>query len=185
VNDEIGCAELSGILRRRGALVLAFFAACWATAGASGLSAVPGAHAAVIALTVVVTLAAVLAAGRAGSRSPRRPLLLPAGWNRSVALVNLGQLAVIGVLVPLLLVAGVPQVVAPAVCLVVGLHFLPLARLFGQPQYRWTGVLLIMVASAGLGCLAAGVGAGIVLSTVGFGAAIVLWVTSLDVALRG
>jgi hypothetical protein len=36
--------------------------------------------------------------------------------------------------------------IAPLVCLIVGIHFLPLARTFAVPAYNWTGGGLIAVA---------------------------------------
>ncbi|WP_244501049.1 hypothetical protein [Streptomyces sp. TP-A0874] len=70
-------------------------------------------------------------------------------------------------------------------CLVVGLHFLPLARSFAQPQYWWTGGSLMTLALVGALALADGSDPANVRTLVGFGAAAVLWSTALHVARRG
>ena len=77
------------------------------------------------------------------------------------------------------------MLIPPVVCLIVGAHFFPLARLFDQPQYWWTGASLSIVAAAGFITLAAGAGAEVSRVVVGLGAAITLWGTSLHVARRG
>src|SRR5699024_12520005 len=72
----------------------------------------------------------------------------------------------------------------PVVCLIVGLHFLPLARLYDQPQYRWTAGLLILAAVIGLGAVLWGAEAETVLGGVGFAAAMTLWASAVHVAIR-
>ena len=99
-------------------------------------------------------------------------------------LIGVAQAVVIGVLVILLLRTGNDAWLPPAVCMVVGLHFLPLAQVLAQPQYWWTGVMLCGVALAGSLTLL-DVPAGISQAVVGCGAATVLWVTSVHLAGRG
>lgn len=107
---------------------------------------------------------------------------LPPRWRRGVGLVNGIQTVAIVATVAGLVAAGAPQFVMPVVCLIVGVHFLPLRRLFDQPQYRWTGVALIVVAVAGLGGLGdPALSRGIV----GLGAAATLWATAAHLAVRG
>ncbi|MFF7443361.1 DUF7010 family protein [Streptomyces sp. NPDC008122] len=81
--------------------------------------------------------------------------------------------------------SGRPELIPVGICLVVGLHFFPLARLFDQRRYRWAAILLTAVALAGLAVLAAGAGSETVRAVVGLGAALVLWGTSFHVVLRG
>ncbi|WP_223189539.1 hypothetical protein [Streptomyces sp. TRM68416] len=71
------------------------------------------------------------------------------------------------------------------VALVVGLHFFPLARLYDQWQYRWTAVLLTVVAVVGLVLHAVGRSDESVRVVVGLASAAVLWGSAYHVALRG
>jgi hypothetical protein len=176
--------ELSRNLRRRGALILAVAGLAWVSAGTSGIAVSGAGRVATVAGVVAVTLAAIGLAVRSGSRpAPRR--VLPAGWRRRAGLVNLGEVAAIAVAVVVLVAAGGPALVPAVVCLILGLHLVPLARLFGQRQYRWAGVLLCLAAVAGLAVYAAGSSGAVSRSVVGLAAAAVLWGTSLHVAIRG
>ena len=96
----------------------------------------------------------------------------------------MAQAATIGVTAAALILGGQPTLVPPAVCLVVGLHFLPLARLFDQPEFRWTGSGLCLVALVS-GALHLWGSASVAVVAAGFGAAAVLWTTSLRVAFAG
>ena len=172
--------------RQRGALILALFALLWAVAGASGMTSSGAAATVVRVAAVVMTAVAVLLAVRSGSSSTaQRPRQLPAGWYRRVGLVNVAQAVASVLAVAILIAAGAPMLIPPVVCLIVGAHFFPLARLFDQPQYWWTGASLSIVAAAGFITLAAGAGAEVSRVVVGLGAAITLWGTSLHVARRG
>lgn len=68
---------------------------------------------------------------------------------------------------------GRRDLIAPAVAIIVGVHFLPLARWFPAPIYYLTAALLVAVGMAGAGVqnLPARV------LTVGIGAAAVLWLS--------
>ncbi|MFD0773777.1 DUF7010 family protein [Streptomonospora algeriensis] len=176
------CRELDRNLRRRGAFVLAFFALMWALAGASGLGrAVPAVAAGAVAVSAAVVVLA-YRYGYAGDRQRERRL--PHGWGRSVGVVNIAQAAAIAAAVLLLVNTGSTLLLPPVVCLIVGLHFFPLARLYDQRQYHWTGVLLTAVAAAGFGGATWGAGTQAVLSAVGFAAALVLWASAVHVAVR-
>lgn len=173
-------------LRRRGALILALFALVWAAAGASGVASAGGASTLVGAVAVALTAVAVVYAVRSGAPGVvQRPRRLPDQWYRRVGRVNLAQFAGIVVAVAVLAWAGAPAFVPPVVCLIVGAHFFPLARLFDQPQYRWTGAGLTVVAAAGLVGLATGASMEAARAVVGIGAALALWATSVHVARRG
>jgi hypothetical protein len=181
VATEFASEELSRKLRRRGALILAVAGLVWLSAGPSVSGA---ARAATAAGAIAVTLAAIAAGLRSGSLPPptRR---LPVGWSRQVGLVNLGQVAAIAVAVVVLIVVHGTTFIPAVICLIFGLHFLPLARLFGQWQYRWTGALLCAAAIAGIAVYLGGSSGSMSRSVVGLGAAVILWVTSLHVAIRG
>lgn len=181
---EAECRALDHSLRRRGALVLAFFALVWAAAGSSGVTT--GASAvAVGACAVLLTGTVVVLALRRGSdEATARQRRLPERWNHRIGMVNGAQAAGIAVTVLLLVNLNAAFLLPAAVCLVVGLHFFPLARLYDQPQYRWTGVLLILVAVAGVAVSATGGDAASARAWVGLGAAVVLWGSSVHVAVR-
>jgi len=107
---------------------------------------------------------------------------VPADWNRRFDVVGAAvqAVAILSVVVALIVVDQVTLVPA-AECLVMGLHFLPLARLFDQPQYRWTGAALCLVAGLAGSLHLWGRGTAAVVVAAG-GAAVVLWATSLHVA---
>ena len=69
---------------------------------------------------------------------------------------------------------GHPEAVLPAIAVVVGLHFLPLARGLPRPSYYLTGAALIVAGAIGEALPAAQ----IVLFT-GLTAAVILWLTCL------
>ncbi len=80
--------------------------------------------------------------------------------------------------------------IAPAVALIVGIHFLPLARLFRVPAYYLTGALLSVLALIALGALLLGLPlAGSSPYNwslfVGLGATLVLWLTALYITRFG
>ena len=171
-------------LRRRGVLILGTFALGWAMAGSTGpADATTGRvmFAVVAALIVVVTVGAARASWLPLSTRQRRlPQDWPRRYNRILALEIVGIAAVVGIC----LVVSATGAIPAAICLVVGAHFVPLARTFDQPQYRWTAGLLVLVAAAGM-LLAATGHAGAAITTVGFGAALILCGTALHILLRG
>lgn len=80
--------------------------------------------------------------------------------------------------------------IAPATALIVGIHFLPLARLFRVPTYYITGVLLSALALVALLALLLGLTIGGQSPYnwslfVGWGATLVLWLTALSVTRFG
>ncbi|OZM81500.1 hypothetical protein [Pseudonocardia sp. MH-G8] len=169
--------------QRRGVVILAVFGVAWGLVGASGLPAGPGwvlrIAAALVAAGAVVVALRPVPAGRVA-----REAHLPDGWRRGVGLVNGGQFVAIALVVAVFLLLGRPEFVPPLVCLVVGLHFFPLARLFDQPEYTPTAAVLCAVACAGLVVLLAGPGAAPSRVVVGAGAALTLLGTAWYLALR-
>ncbi|MFE5487145.1 DUF7010 family protein [Streptomyces sp. NPDC056527] len=178
------CLALTRNLRRRGAIVLAVFALVWAFAGGSGIAAMP-VSTAVGVVAAVVTIGAVVLAFRGTAGPVTRTVRLPEKWNRGVGLVNVAELVAIFVVIAVSNASGHPEFIPVGICLVVGLHFFPLARLFDQGQYAWTAIFLTAVSLVGLAVLAAGATAETIRTVVGLGAAIVLWASSFHVALRG
>ncbi|MFJ8749527.1 hypothetical protein ACIREO_09345 [Streptomyces sp. NPDC102441] len=181
-DDE--CVALTRTLRRRGVAVLSVFALVWAFAGASGLAA-SGAALAVEIIAVPVTAVAFFLAYRKGAAPSPRMVDLPANWARSVGIVNVVELAAIFAVIAASNASGHPAFIPPAIALVVGLHFLPLARLYDQWQYKGTAVLLSAVAVLGFALIAAGLSDGSVRAAVGLASAVTLWASAYHVAVRG
>ncbi|MFF9349100.1 hypothetical protein [Streptomyces sp. NPDC014734] len=166
-----------------GILILTVFASLWATLG---ISVIPGGMA-VTAASVVLAAGFIAATIFFSLRSqPAEPddrdENAATGNYRSFGLINFAQTVAIFVSLVILGRIGQWALVPPVVCLIVGLHFLPLARTFGEPRYRWAGTLMTAVSLAGILVFAADAGAGAVRAVVGFGAALVLWATALRMA---
>ncbi|MFE5240987.1 MULTISPECIES: hypothetical protein [unclassified Streptomyces] len=178
------CAALTRTLRRRGTVVLSVFALVWAFAGASGLAS-SGAALSVEIAAVPVTVAAVLLAYRKGAAPSPRMVDLPENWARSVGVVNVVELAAIFAVIAASNASGRPGLIPPAIALVVGLHFVPLARLYDQWQYKGTAALLSAVAVAGFVLFAAGLSDGTVRAVVGLASAATLWASAYHVAVKG
>lgn len=186
MTTQAASQQLSQDLRRRGALILGLFALVWAAAGTSGLTTSFGVLVAITIAALLLTGTAVVLAFRfGGGDSVGRTRSLPATWLRDVGRINITQFLAIAATVVILGRVGVPAFIPVVICLVVGLHFLPLARCFGQPQYLWLGGLLIAVAVSGFVALGFGATMEPVRALVGFGAAAVLWGIAFDVAIRG
>ncbi|WP_329420345.1 hypothetical protein OG810_15075 [Streptomyces sp. NBC_01693] len=178
------CVALTRSLRRRGTVVLSVFALVWAFAGASGLAS-SGAALAVEIIAVPVTAAALFLAYRKGAAPSPRPVDLPANWARSVGIVNVVELAAIFGVIAASNASGHPAFIPPAIALVVGLHFFPLARLYDQWQYKGTAVALCAAALLGLVLIAAGLSDGGVRAVAGLASAVTLWASAYHVAVKG
>jgi hypothetical protein len=91
------------------------------------------------------------------------------------------------VVIRLLVIADLQPYVAPAIAVVVGLHFLPLARLFHTPTHYFTAVLLMVAGLGGTVGLSMGVGSGSSRAWdagVDFSSAVVLWGSALLILVR-
>lgn len=97
--------------------------------------------------------------------------------RRSFNLVVLGELAAIAAAVTILVRSGHQQWIPAVICGLVGVHFVPLARLFRVRLYYGTAVALCMVAAATLILGATGAPAPLWHLLPGFGAALALWAT--------
>lgn len=185
--DESDRRNLSGNRPLQGAVIMSVFASMWEVLGISGLGPRLPAPAlfGTAALAVAVAVTAVVLTIRFGMLpGPRRARRAAVNSFQVFGRVNIGQTVAIVAAVMLLGRFDQWVYIPAAVCLVVGAHFLPLARTFAQPQYWWTGGLLMALALVGAVTLGSGDGAnGRVL--LGFGAAFVLWTTALHVARKG
>jgi len=178
-SDGMGGDELRG--RSTGVVVGAVMGVVWAgsTFGALDLAV------AIPMLVAAVAVGAALATGarRLRSAAAALPASVPSGVDlgkvRSrFTLVVAGESAAIAVAVNVLVRSGHPQWIPAAICAAVGVHFVPLARLFRLRVYDATAVALCGVAAATM--IMGGAGAPVVLWRLlpGFGAALALWATS-------
>ncbi len=175
--------DATRVMRRRGALILPLFALVWAAAGVSGIADARLALTAGLVVVAFAAMAIVLALRGGRTSEMARPLDMPEDWNRQLTRVNVFQAVGIGLSIVVLVVVGRPEVIPAVVCLIVGMHFLPLARIFGQEQYTWTGTALFAVSTAGFAALSFADGP-TSRAVVGLGAAASLLVTALQLAAR-
>lgn len=126
-------------------MTLSGFAFAWAAAAGSGLLVEALGWAVIVAGAVagLLSVRAALATSPGGDDPPPEAM-------RRFGQVNLAQAAAIAAIVVALIVADAVPFIPPAVCLVVGLHFVPLAPAFGQPLYRRLAVELAVIAVVGL-----------------------------------
>ncbi|CAH9419101.1 hypothetical protein AMK14_30130 [Streptomyces sp. TSRI0445] len=125
----------------------------------------------------MVTVGLMLAARRCLPASAGAPF--PADRRRRFNQINGLQWLVIIVIAVVCSRAGVPVLIPPLVALVVGLHFLPLAAVFGQPRLRVPAALLVGAGLAGAAVWLADGPDGAVRFTVGLVSALCLWGTAL------
>jgi len=166
-------------LRRSGGMLMGLFAFIWANVAGGGSAQLP-LFVAALAITVATFLLALRPRGE-GAR------LLDADWQQRYNRIGLVQFGAIAVVVVASIALDAAQLIAPLVCVVVGAHFLPLATLFVQPLFRWSGIALVVVGAIGVVLAlaeasdngASGGNGETARLVVGLGAAVVLWATSV------
>jgi hypothetical protein len=168
--------------RAVGVITLACFALGWTGVGVTSL---PGA----VAASVAVAAAALSVLGVIGAVRVFRRLAADSvhathsdadvrpGGSRLVAAVVGAEFVGVLLLARLLPLTGHGDIVPVAVCLVVGVHFFPLARLFEVPLYLRTAVALCAVAAATAPCAVLTDRAELWTLVPGAGAAVSLYVT--------
>ncbi len=160
-------------------LVLAFFSGLWSSVALAALGRLDAGGAAAIALMVAALAvpAAVLL-----RRYPLRFERSSAEGRRigqTFGIVNGVQWGLIAVASVVLGALHRPELILPAIVGIVGLHFVPLAKLFNARIYYGTAVALVLWACAYpvlLGPGSDGLGA--------LGTGLILWLTGLAVAIR-
>lgn len=134
--------------RAVGAIFFAFFGSVWALLGCNlggWRSPLP------LILAAAVALILLLAAGRVVRRSRAAMISVRGGaeyvrMRRHFRAINAGQWIVIIIAVLVLHRARLDEWIAPTLMLIVGLHMLPLARIFQYPPHYLTGAALILTA---------------------------------------
>jgi hypothetical protein len=164
-----------------GALILAFFATVWWIVGLRAAGHGP-------ALLYLVPVVVVAALGSVFWGVTRRRGAAPSALDsaeearrgRLVGWASAAEGIVIFVAANVLVNTGYRDAVAPMVALVVGVHFVPLARGLPAPAYYLTAAALV-----GLGAIGLMVGdLPTRLTVVSAGAAGVLWLTALSALYR-
>lgn len=165
-----------GIVNTGGAIVvMSAFAAIWWMAGAaqSGRGS-PRMYAVGIVISGVMAALAWRLSGRAAAPEERKRR------GRIVGIASAVEGVAIFAAVTVLVHLGRRDLIAPAVAILVGVHFVPLARWFPAPIYYLTGALLVAVGMAG--AVVEDLPARIL--TVCLGAAAVLWLSCGVVLFR-
>lgn len=168
-----------------GALNMAFFGAVWTAAGSGGIGGAAGVGVLVVGWTLAVVLCVGSVRLRRGARAlPRDDSLQVQARRRSTLgrfnLVFGLEFLAIAVAVFLLVRLGLQSWIPSVVALIVGIHFFPLAELFGARVYHLTGALLCVLA-----LVAFLLAPGSRLALVGVGSAATLFATSAYVLLVG
>lgn len=165
-------------------IVCAAFAALWtswATPLLSGLSEPLGWAAICIAAALSGTL---LVAGMATIRRGRRLSLAtgvgdsaPRGMRRGFMWVLVGEIAALNVATYLLISHHLVQYLAPAFALIVGMHFLPLAKIFRAPYYCATAVAMMLAGVVAAAAITTGSAAATANGMADLACAAALWAT--------
>ena len=152
--------------------VLCIFAATW---GAIGLSpyGLP-------AMAIPIAISAVLIGWTSRIPLPGRTATEGKRIGRLIAFWSSVQGVAIFAAFALCPLLGIPDAAVPILAIIVGLHFLPLARGIPAPIYDATGLAMIAV-----GAVALLLPASIRYAATGIPCAIILWVTCLVVVARG
>ncbi|MFG2266475.1 hypothetical protein [Streptomyces sp. NPDC048720] len=161
---------------RAGVGFYAFFGWCWLLAGLGHFGGVTAVVACLPGLVVAVALA--LPARGLPSPSVGGVGQAPPSQRRRFARVNAVQWLLVAAVAAGCGAGGLPELIMPLVAVVVGLHFLPLARVFAEVRLVVPGAVLTAVGIAGLVARAAGASPGAVFTLVGVGCALTLWSTA-------
>ncbi|MFG2173707.1 hypothetical protein ACGFMO_20445 [Streptomyces niveus] len=179
-NSPISRAELRG--RATGAGVMAFFGLGWMACGVTDMPVTAGRVVFAVGVAVSITFAVLGARmGRGAADAPTTDTEPTAARKKKVgarfALVVVAEWVAIFVIARVLVSTDHAEAVPAFVAAVVGIHFFPLARLFGVRAYHWTGATLC--ASAGAGAVLAPLTSTSALwtSVPGFGSAAALYAT--------
>ncbi len=177
--NVMGSEELRG--RSVGSVIAAVMGLTWAGSATGDLSvgvAVPVLLAGAGIVAVLMTGARRL--GRAAAALPASPPTEAdlGRVRRRFHLVFVAECGLIVLAVNILVRSDHAQWIPAVICVIVGLHFVPLARLFAVGLYYATGVALCLVAMATMILGAIGAPEGLWRLLPGIGAAVVLWATS-------
>jgi len=138
--------SLSG--RATGAMFFAFFGGLWFTIALYAREQINGASISAVVLGVLALgLAAysLIRLSKQFTRMPQDPAM-----GRAFGWINAMQWVAITIVVPTLGKLHLEIYIPTAITFIVGLHMVPLARVFRYPQHSFTGCLLIVWAGAAM-----------------------------------
>lgn len=168
-----------------GALVLTCFGAIWGLQG-------PQVMIVITPLVTIVLLVLVLTTRQAVQRllqakeSPEEQGQFQQ-TSRRFGIVVVIEFAAIAAAIVLLMLFKHPEFIAPVICLIVGLHFLPLASLFQVRVYTLVGVALSLLGGGALLALLFGFTLGSLSAwsvVVGLSTAGILWLAALFLVVK-
>ena len=166
-----------------GTIVCAAFAIFWASSSRSEWpTAFVAAGYALIALMTAALLLAGIALIHRSRQVPRTLDASPAPQRRTshhFPAIFAAEIVAMNVVAHVLVGHHLQQYLIPAIAIIVGLHFYPLARLFRAPRFNVTASLMTLAGTGGVGCIAGGIAAAPVVALVGVVCAITLWGTGL------
>ncbi|WP_226673333.1 hypothetical protein [Rossellomorea aquimaris] len=178
-----------------GVLFMAFFGTLWAYTGVMGLQGWGSPWLLIITITIGLLLAvggfSLISASRdfpqgTSIRSGNDGRKMRMWFNTIFAAEGIA----IGIAIGVCNAVGHPEYIPIIIALIVGLHFLPLARLFRVRIYYYTGILLCVVPvftwlfipeTLSL----SGHQLNAYMTVVGLGSALILWVTSIAIWMTG
>jgi hypothetical protein len=155
----------------------AFFGLGWLLAGLGHYGGTATGVAGTLGLAIALTLV-LLSRKLSFGQTIEGPDDLSATTRRQFGLINVVQWGLIASIVVACRVGGQPGLIMPLVAVVVGLHFLPLARVFADPRLIAPGAVLTAVGVTGLIARAVSVSQAAVFTLVGVGCALTLWLTA-------
>lgn len=160
---------------RPAGLVMAGFGTLWWLFGTAGM---PGGWVAVtvgggLIIGIVLFVLALRQLSGVGEQAGFEPNV-----RRHFMLINLGQAAGIALVITVANLAGEPAWIPALIATVVGVHFLPLARLFRWPQHWWIAGFMITMGVTGFALALSGTDLNTVLVVVCPGCAGILWASA-------
>ncbi len=163
-----------------GALVLTCFGAIWGLQGPQVMIVITPSVTAALLVLILKTRQAVRRLPQA-KESPEEQGQFQQTSRRFGIVVGI-EFAAIATAIVLLMFLKHPEFTAPVICLIVGLHFLPLASLFQVRVYTLVGVALLLLGGGALLALLSGFTLGSLSEwsvVVGLSTAGILWLAAL------
>jgi hypothetical protein len=158
--------------RAIGAMFFLAFGAAWLCGWAFLALASPWPVAIAIVIACAVLMVIALRVYQANASAKRQADESPDARRRSrlFVYVNIAQWVLVLVVANVLANTGRPGWILPAIMFIVGLHFIPLARIFAYPTHYVTGIALMLlsigyplISTMGPGSPAGCLGAGLIL----------------------
>ena len=175
-------SELRG--RGTGIIVCACFAALWANWARSLLTGYPASYRWAALIIVIAISGTLLLAGIAVIRRGRRLShttgaggAAPRDMRAQFKWVLLAEIVALNIAAYYLIGHHLTQYLAPAIAIIVGLHFLPLAKVFRAPYYNGTAIVMTLAGVLAIAALATGSAAVTADGIADLVCAVALWVT--------